>query len=71
MHCRLASRVALVLAVSMGRSKNEWTKWTEHEVGEWLKNNGLKECAPAFVENRIKGEDLPEVISDEDTLAGM
>ena len=62
---------ALVLAVSMGRSKNEWTQWNEHEVGEWLKNNGLKEYAPAFVENRIKGEDLPEVISDEDTLAGM
>jgi hypothetical protein len=34
--------------------------------------NGIEEeYASAFVDNKIKGRALPEVISDEDTLAGM
>jgi hypothetical protein len=53
----------------MGRS-NKYLEWDEHAVGDWLTSNGLQEYAPAFVQNKIKGRDLSEVISDTDTLAG-
>jgi hypothetical protein len=53
----------------MGRSA--WITWTEKEVEEWLKKNGLQEYAPAFVANKIKGKDLPEVIADENALAEL
>ena len=53
----------------MGRSK-KYLEWDEHAVGDWLKSNGLEEYAPVFVENKIKGRDLSQVISDTDTLAG-
>jgi hypothetical protein len=55
----------------MGRT-NGWGEWDEHEVGKWLKNNGIEDkYVGAFVDCGIKGRSLPEVISDEETLAGM
>jgi hypothetical protein len=58
----------------MGKSKKglEWIGWDEHQVGRWLVDNGIAaKYADAFVGSEIQGKDLPEVISDEDTLAGM
>ena len=56
----------------MGRSKTEWMDWDEHQVGNWLKDNGIKEeYVAAFVGNKISGKDLREVIADEDALTGL
>ena len=47
-------------------------EWDEHQVGNWLKENGIpEEYVQAFVGSKIQGKDLREVISDEDTLTGM
>jgi hypothetical protein len=45
-------------------------EWDENTVGKWLREHGLEEWAPAFEDNKIRGKDLKEVISDEDTLVG-
>jgi hypothetical protein len=58
----------------MGKSKNnnKWLEWDEHQVGNWLKGNGIsEEYVTALVGSKIKGKDLGEVISDEDALIGM
>jgi hypothetical protein len=46
--------------------------WDEHQVGNWLKDTGIsEEYVAAFVGSKIRGKDLRQVISDEDTLTGQ
>ena len=46
-----------------------WMAWDEYDVGKWMKEHGLERYAVAFVENGIRGENLPDCL-DEDKLSG-
>ena len=47
-----------------------WTDWDEYDVGKWMKARGLEKYAKVFVENEIKGENLPDCL-EEKMLAGI
>ena len=49
--------------------KKGWMKWDEYDVGKWMKECGLEKFGKVFVENEIKGENLPECL-EEKMLAG-
>ena len=46
-----------------------WMAWDEFQVGSWMKERDLERYAVAFVENGIRGKNLPDCL-EEDKLAG-
>jgi hypothetical protein len=57
----------------MGKSKEKapaaWKNWDEYDVGKWMKKRDLEKYAKTFIENGIRGRNLPDCLQ-ENKLAG-